>query len=866
MKVADVFSAARWRACWATTFTFEPAFFEAFLVRRLGDPPFNVVVLGDAGGLAETWGAIGPHDAWRVPGLNNRYLTRGIDVPGGAFHAKTMLLGNDKRGTLLVGSGNVGLSGLEHGNEVYTRLDLDAEPTAFAAWRDWTGDIVARLDDPIVRSRWADLLLRLPWLGPIEPGPTPFVTNRVTPLLDQLMSGLATPVDELHLTAPFFDHGLLAIGRLIERAQPRQLTVYLGRDASVDGAGLASLLRASTGESRVLAYAAADGRGPTYVHAKVIAVVSGGYARLLAGSANLSRPALMALPWTGSGNVEAGVIRDLPAADARALIAGGNQLILTDLGDDQVRSFVLATMAPGVSYPVRLISATRGADGLIRIVTDGAIPEPLFLTDGRASVALVNFAASAPLGPTDGSQLVWLVTANEEPQSNRVPVDDQLALESILNVQQTTGDERPRELDPLDIRHPLGRILFDLHLRAVFDIDDTPASRRLDATKTAEAVDPDADAFWGRFFQEELGRDPRTTRYRGLGGGQVGDDLFLDEFGALLLQMLARAPALGQLRLLDGTIVSREDAERDGVPWTEARRIRARAFNVLARWATAVADPRVRWFGDFAAVSHYEALLGALAQIWPQARAERDEDRWLTADQLMRLFAVLHGAFVRTERSVGFVAGASDDERGEIIERLSAHGAPPIAAALAYDAMRTAKPATYFEWQPFLVPALAWGVIEADDRTVEFLQEGLGLRATLDDVERVLHRAADYIDDDRWCSQVADSLGFDRLALRKSGNPHFPSEFVLPDTVNLRRDPRVPTFVRLALGYARTPFRTRAGRDIVAVALGRTVAGRLDGAEADSLEVLTPDILDHLEREGLGLGALFESGDLSGVA
>jgi hypothetical protein len=859
MKVADVFSAARWRACWATTFTFEPAFFEAFLVRRLGDPPFNVVVLGDAGRLADTWGAIGPHDAWRVPGLNTRYLTRGIDVPGGAFHAKTILLGADKRGALLVGSGNVGLSGLEHGHEVYTRLDLDAEPAAFAAWRDWMGDIVARLDDPLVRSRWADLLLRLPWLGPLEPGPTPFATNRATPLLDQLIDGLATPADELHVTAPFFDHGLLALGRLLERTQPRRLTVYLGRDASVDGTALASLLRDAAGESRVLGYGAANGRGPKYVHAKAIAVVSGEHARLLAGSANLSRPALMALPWTGTGNVEAGVIRDLPAADARAFIAGGDRLILTELGDDQVQAFALATMEPGESYPVRLISATRGADGLIRIVAEGAIPEPLFLTDGRASVALADLAGSAPLGPTDGSQLVWLVAADEEPRSNRVPVDDQLALERILNIQQTTGDERPRELDPLDMRHPLGRILFDLHLRAVFDIDDTPASRRLDATKTAEAVDPDADEFWGRFFQEELGRDPRANRYRGLGRGQIGDDLFLDEFGALLLQMLDRAPALGQLRLLDGTIISREDAERDGVPWTEARRIRARAFNVLARWATAVADPRVRWFGEFAAVSHYEALLGALAQIWPQARAERDEDRWLTADQLMRLFAVLHGAFVRTERSVGFVAGASDDERGEIIERLRAHGAPSIAAALAYDAMRTAKPATYFEWQPFLVPALAWGVIEPDDRTVEFLRDGLRLRATLDDVERVLRRAADYIDDDRWCSQVAASLGFDRLAIRKSGNPHFPSEIVLQDDVSLSRDPRVPTLVRLALGYARTPFRVRAGLDIVAITPGRMVAGSLDGEDADSIEVLSPEVLDHLEREGLGLGAMFDS-------
>ena len=95
MRVADVFSAARWRACWATTFTFEPAFFEAFLLRRLGDPPFNVVVLGDSQRLAKTWGEIGPHDSWRVPGLNQKYLVRGVSLPGRAFHAKTILLGNE---------------------------------------------------------------------------------------------------------------------------------------------------------------------------------------------------------------------------------------------------------------------------------------------------------------------------------------------------------------------------------------------------------------------------------------------------------------------------------------------------------------------------------------------------------------------------------------------------------------------------------------------------------------------------------------------------------------------------------------------------------------------------------------------------
>ena len=719
MRVADVFSAARWRACWATTFTFEPAFFEAFLLRRLGDPPFNVVVLGDLQRLAKTWEEIGPHDSWRVPGLNQKYLVRGVSLPGRAFHAKTILLGNDKRGVLLVGSGNLGLTGLERGHEVYTRLDSDADSSSFAAWREWMAGVVGHLDDPLVRSRWADLLRRLPWLTPPNGAASgPLVTNARVALMDQFLAGLQAPVDELHVTAPFFDHELVALTRLVAATKPRHLRIYLGDDASVDGDRLGALLKEVPAVTRVIGYAAASDGRPAYVHAKLVAAVTGSRARLLAGSANMSGPALLSVAWSGAGNVEAAILRDVDASEARALFAPDDRLAQVDLSADQVGAFQLADIASGPAYPIALVSATRGSDGLISITTKPVLMEGLFVTDGRTSVVVAGGRAREPLGSNEGVQLVWLVAANGDPLSNHVPVDDEISLDRVLTASQPAGDDRPRELDPLDDRHPLGQILLDLHRAALFDVEDTPAARRLEATMSSEASDP--DGVWDLYFREELGRDPRAGRYSGLGQMRHADGLFLDEFGALLLQMLDRAPRPGELRLLDGTSVTREEAQRDGVRWPDARKVRVRAYNVLVRWANAVNDPRVRWFGELAPVRHYEGLLGALARIWPQARAERDEDRWLTADQLGRLLASLLGAFVRTDRSQGFLASRGEEERNEALTHLRAHGAPPIAAALAYDVLRVPRPATYFAWQPFLVPALDWGVIATDATTSGF--------------------------------------------------------------------------------------------------------------------------------------------------
>lgn len=856
MKIAETFSAARWRVCWATTFTFEPAFFEAFLLRRLGDPPFNAVVLGDAQRLAETWGGLGPHDTWRVPGLNRRYLVRGVSA-GGAFHAKTILLGNEKRGVLLVGSGNLGLSGLERGDEVFARIESADEASAFTAWRIWMSDLVARLDDPMIRGRWADLLGRLPWLTQAVSGHSSFITNTGGTLVERFLMGLPEEVDELRVTAPFFDHELAALDQLVAATRPRRLVIYLGDGASVNGRKLAAFIQRGGQDSTVLGYRSPDG-DPRYVHAKLIAAITGDRARLLVGSANLSRPALLEPAWTGAGNIEAGVVRDLGVDETLALFEPSGRLSIVALDAAAVESFELAEMAAVASFPVRLLSASRPLDGRIEVDVVGAIPPGAHLTDGEAQVVLDARRAAEPLGRGDAAQLVWIVDIDGQTLSNRVPVADEQALDAALAAARGDSDARPRELDPLDIGHPLGQILFDLHRNAVFDIDDTPASRRLGTAKSTEITDADADAFWDRYFREELGRDPRAGRYGGFGVRGHTDGLFLDEFAALLLQMLERAPRPGELRLLDGTIVTREEAEKAGIAWTDARRIRLRAYNVLMRWASAVNDPRVRWFGDQAPARHYVALLGALARIWPQIRAERDEDRWLTPEQAERILRTLLGAFIRTDRSAGVLAGLPDDERLELQALLAAQGAPSMAAALAHDVLRSARPATYFDWQPYLVAALDWGIVVPDEGSVRYLQDAVGTTTTVDQISLVLRRAADYIDDDHWCAAQARDLGFLDIRInRKSGNSNFPTDVLIDAGTALLADPRIPGLIRLALDYVRTPFRLRAGTQLTAVALGKLIAADVGRGPLDAIEPLTLHILDELERDGAGLGRIF---------
>ena len=203
----------RWEVFWGTTYSFELELFDEYLFRRLGDPPLNATVLVDFATLARTWGGIQPGEEWRVQRVNRLYLVRSAGRPQGRFHPKTYFFGNAKEGPLLVGSGNLSLHGLEEGKEVFSRFDsADQEGlAAILTWRDWMKGIIDQSGEEMLGQRWWWLLQTTKDWFKGRAGPSAFVTNADISLLDQLV-GSQSSADELHVTAPFFDGDVEALG------------------------------------------------------------------------------------------------------------------------------------------------------------------------------------------------------------------------------------------------------------------------------------------------------------------------------------------------------------------------------------------------------------------------------------------------------------------------------------------------------------------------------------------------------------------------------------------------------------------------------------------------------------------------------
>jgi len=109
-------------------------------------------------------------------------------------------------------------------------------------------------------------------------GPTPFATNEHRPLLDQFIDTLPGPVDELHVSAPYYDRHARALAEALERIQPKALHLYYASDTSVHGPSLAQVIAETDREAHVRRF-----EPSRFVHAKLIAAISGGAGVLLCG-------------------------------------------------------------------------------------------------------------------------------------------------------------------------------------------------------------------------------------------------------------------------------------------------------------------------------------------------------------------------------------------------------------------------------------------------------------------------------------------------------------------------------------------------------------------------------------------------------
>ncbi len=839
IRVASHFQ-GRWSCFWATSYSLELELFDEYLFRRLGEAPLNATLLVDFDRLARDLREIGIQDSRLLRRANRDYMLRGIGLGSGAFHPKTYFFGNQREGVLLVGSGNLALRGIDEGHEVFVRLDSRSEddlPT-IRGWRTWMDTLVGRLGDRDLNMRWLDVKDRCGgWLNGDSQG-SRFAHNLHRSMLDQFTGEPTGPIDELHVTAPFYDREAGALSMLCQRLKPRGLVLYLGAGTSVDGSALADVL--TNCGAAITVYAVEPHE---FVHAKLIGMIQGEQGRLLSGSANLSYAALTGVqPQDTWANVEAGIMIDAPPTRIRGIFLPSG-LELREKTLDAVTTLAYNEPQEGPALRVKLRAARLRKDGRVEVDMDDPPEGQLLVTAGIEAQLLQGSTSQAPLEVPEGGTLVWICDPEGVELSNRVPLDDPARLHSWLKEHISVG-ERPQGLDPLDYDKPVGQMLQFLHERCIFDIDETGAATRARRLANEDAGEHEGSwDFLEELLKEELRLDPRVEHYRSDTTLGLPED---DDILALLRIMLERTPSERGLHIADQTALDGSQGGK-GIPWTPERRLQVRLFNVLERWCGALNDPRFLWIDPSAPTRNFSALTAALYDCW--------ERGYLPPARVERLLETLYGNYVRTERGPGYLLTVEEDERSAALYRLPPE-ARSLGGALAFAVLAPAHEwrGVIFAWQPFLIAALQLGVIEINELSPALVGRLIGESPTTATIKERLSWACSYIDDKHWCLKQQRELGFSDVALTKEAfSPKFGITLKVP-AASLE-DTQLVALVRQALAYRKATaavVELRGGR--LAVCLGEPIYATVDGTDYQSPSAIDGVRLAELERSGVSFG------------
>lgn len=858
-------------ALWATTYNVDLQLFNEFLLGRLGDPPLNVVILSDHRRLAAALARIAPEQVDALHAVNSRWLLRAVRPGGQAFHPKSYLVVHGRRATLLVGSGNLSRGGLDEGHEVFTTFvsATAVGDAAIAIWCTWIRRLVELIGDTALAARFRDLEARLP--EPPTPSAVadlPLLHNLDVAIADQLAERVRADTDqveELHVTAPFYDGEVDALGRLIELLAPQRLRVYLGGATSVDGSCLRDCLDSSGADVSVASYEPQE-----FVHAKLVGVITRRNAWLLSGSANLSRAAL-ARSTAEHGNVELAVLAPLTAQAVRAAFIPSG-LTVIEKGLDMLRNLSLRT-EPESSLPsVRLCSAVALERGLVSVLSDPPPLEGWLLDDltDRQPLTVQAGGLAVTAGPLAG-RLVQLLDADGGVVSNRVVVDDPRALEAALRAPGAgrPAKERPSELHGGDLSRPIGRALQFIHENFVMDVSERANSAGSGASVATEDAESGDDSLWDRLQREELARDPRAHIYGRIGRRYVHTG-FSDPIVDLLEKLRGRlpvGPGSPIRQLLDRPASPHPpspDDEQSGRRWAPATHIRVRARNVLRRWAAAQTDPRLLWVNPLAPAKNFAMITWTLAAL----RFERAVDPGqveLTPGDIDGLWEAWLGPFAGTGQGDGWLDRLDEPTRHEVLDDLPGW-VPVLAAALCWLVVRRGHHhrERVVRFQASLNAALAHGLVGSDVTTAEYLSAVCGHKVTLAEVDTQLLEAADFIDDDLWCERTAAELGLTSLSLEAPpGATAIDVRLDVEGVTDPLLDTRVPRLVTETRTYRRCQgvslFAAEGWR--MSFASGDTVVYRLavEDSVIESDLPVTVESLAELAGEGGVLAGLFPS-------
>ena len=426
------------------TFGADLTFYEGPLWRQIARAR-NRVVLADDMMLASQLNDLAASGG-RLRHVNINYLAAPVTNPARA-HAKFILLADPAGGTLLVGSGNVGIDGYASRGEVFCRYDVSGRDTgqlaAFRTVKDLLDTMAERgYLDTQVRTHLDHMWSDTPWIWAAPPGDAaPVRHNLNTPLAVQLADALAgESILDLVVHAPFHDPSCEALRRLLGTLSPQNVTVLLQeRHTSVDPHALDLVLRDHGAPARVLLAAAPEFPG-TYLHAKFILIRTATRTITFTGSANVSLAALYRTERpAGSGrpgNIEPVNLLEGPGGTFDEFLSG---LSLTESGTPTAALDV--SLAGDSNPPHAARPRLRGAvwdNGMLAI--EAAAPLPL----GSLTLTIAGTDAPAEITVEDR-------TITARPAAEAAGLLDRTAVPVGLRIDTAGG---PVETTPVYPYHP----------------------------------------------------------------------------------------------------------------------------------------------------------------------------------------------------------------------------------------------------------------------------------------------------------------------------------------------------------------------------------------------------------------------------
>lgn len=875
--IAELFSGAT-TALWATTYNVDLSLVSEFLLNRLGEPPLNVVVLADHHRLSSSLARVPAERVDTLTTVNRRWLVRGVSA-GAAFHPKTYLQVTYGRTKLLVGSGNLSTHGLDEGHEVFTVLTSGTQvgEAALTTWRTWMRRLVALSGDTVLAGRFRDLEERLSIPASESAITSPLLHNLDEPIADQFRNRLPPgPVDELWLTAPFFDRDAAAVGVLLGALEPKRVRLFVTTSNSVHGPSLVSRLRDSASDVSVAAYVP-----DAFVHAKLVGVIVGPDAFVLSGSANLSRAALTMTP--PSGNVEMAVLASLTIDELSALFIPPT--MTTERRDIAALGELHHRSDPEPPTPlVRLLAAVARPEGRVEVSAAPAV-EPGWLLDDLSSTYALTVAAGARATTSAAvtGRLVQLVDGAGSILSNRVVVDDPVALAAALKASgaRATAD-RPDELTASDLGSPLAQALVWLHRNLVLDVSEraTPAPA---GGVTSEESTSSEDELWDRLEREELARDPRAATYTRLfhRGSADANDPIIELLDLMRERFASDAGPVEGSSLLAHLVEGRKSRDQelgetttDEHPvhrWSLSARVRVRARNVLRRWASAQNDPRLVWIDPLAPAGNFVMIVDLLA-ILRLYRADDPNSVELNEADLDDLWLRWLRPFAGTGEGDGWLDHLDDAERAAVIAQISPN-TREIVAALCWLLVRPGhgQRERVVACQQVLDSAFGHGLVDPTDHTESYLTAIMGVPVPKPSIDEALIIAMEFIDDPLWCDRARAHLGLEKLSLEASpGGGGAQVRVNVAGILDPLTDPRVPRLVAAVRSYRHcdgvavysTDHRWR-----LVLSTGDTIAYRpASGEHVESTEPMTDGVLESVADEGIILRDLFAHGSVAGLS